>query len=272
MKEAYTESQPSLHYCVSGTSGPRLLMIMGYGMRGIVWRPQIDGLKSDHRVLTYDHPGTGQSDFAETWPTIRDLSRHPLRLLDELDWDDAHLVGVSMGGMIAQELVLRAPKRFRSLTLIATHAGGLKTFLPSRKGLGLFIRGNLQGGQARIKALQQLLYTPEFLSRADGGDLERRMQDVLGVPAPRTTLLGHLHAVARHRTRSRLSSIAVPTLIVRPGRDLLVDPSNSDLLHAQIPNARLLSFDEAGHGLTYEKADALNKALRDHVTRCNEPA
>ena len=245
------------------------MLIMGYGMRGVVWRPQIDNLKTDHRVLTYDHPGLGQSDKAEAWPTIRHLSQHPLRILDELAWDDAHLVGVSMGGMIAQELVLRAPKRISSLTLIATHAGGLKTMLPSLKGLRLFVRGNLQTGQGRIRTLQELLYTPEFLARVDGADLDRRMVDVLGEPAPRATLLGHLHAVMRHRTRSRLRSIAVPTLVVRPGRDLLVDPSNSDLLHASIPDARLLRFDRSGHGLTFEEADALNQAFRDHVARHN---
>ena len=267
MNDVYTESRPRLSYRVSGTSGPRLLLIMGYGMRGIVWRAQIDGLEADHQVLTYDHPGLGQSDSAEARPTMRHLGRHPLRILDELGWEDVHLVGVSMGGMIAQELALYAPNRFRSLTLIATHAGGLRTFLPSLKGLRLFVRGNLQDGKGRVKTLQELLYTPEFLAKVDGAEIERRMRDTLGDRAPRATLLGHLHAVARHRAKSRLRSITLPTLIVRPGRDLLVRPSNSDYLHAQIPGSRLLRFDEAGHGVTFQEADALNEALRDHVAR-----
>lgn len=242
-------------------------MIMGFGMRGIVWRAQIDGLQSDHRVLTYDHPGLGKSDSAESWPTMRHFGRHALRVLDELGWDEAHLVGVSMGGMIAQELVLSVPSRFRSLTLIATHPGGLRTFLPSVKGLRLFARGNLQGGRGRVKTLQELLYTPEFLATVDKADLKRRMRDTLGERSPGATRLGQLQAVARHRAKSRLCSIAVPTLIVRPGRDLLVRPSNSDFLHEHISGSRLLRFDDAGHGVIFQEADALNEALREHVAR-----
>ena len=265
--DTHTESHPRLCYSVSGSAGPRLLLIMGYGMRGLVWREQIEGLKTDHQVLTYDHPGLGRSAPAEARPTMRTMGRHALRILDELGWDETHLVGVSMGGMISQELVLRAPSRFRSLTLIATHAGGLTTFLPSVKGLSLFVRGNLQNGRARVETLQKLLYTPDFVARVDRVDLARRMRDALGDRAPRDTLLGHLHAVARHRTRSRLSAITTPTLVVRPGRDILVRPSNCDLLHRHIPGSRLVRFDDAGHGVTFQEADALNEAIRDHVSR-----
>jgi pimeloyl-ACP methyl ester carboxylesterase len=80
-------------------------------------------------------------------------------------------------------------------------------------------------------------------------------------------VLGQLHAVWRHSTESRLWQIETPTLLVRPGKDILIRPTQTDRLAQRIPNAQVLRFDDAGHGVTFQKAAELNAALRDHFVR-----
>ncbi len=259
-----TESSPRLAFEVEGGAGPRVLLIMGLGMRGALWRPQIEALSPEHRVATYDHLGLGGSEPPARRPTIRGMARDALRVLDALGWQAAHVVGVSMGGMIAQEVVLRAPARVRSLTLIATHAGGFRAALPPLPGIVRFVQANTTGPEGRIRALAQLLYTPEFLA-ARGARLDARLAQMVGARAPAAVVLGHLEAVARHRALQRLGQISAPTLVVRPGRDILIRAHNSDVLARRIRGARLLRLDDAGHGLTFEKARELNDAIAAHV-------
>jgi pimeloyl-ACP methyl ester carboxylesterase len=84
-------------------------------------------------------------------------------------------------------------------------------------------------------------------------------------------VLGQLYAVNRHSTESRLHQIETPTLLVRPGLDILIRPTQTDRLAARIPNPEVLRFDDAGHGVTFQKAAKLNAALREHVARCEPP-
>ena len=101
-----------------------------------------------------------------------------------------------------------------------------------------------------------------------GSELRDHLQVRLGHPPKLRTVLGQLYAVMRHSTESRLSRIEPPTLLVRPGMDILIRPTQTDRLAARIPNARVLRFEDAGHGVTFQKAAELNRALRDHVRRC----
>ncbi len=187
-----------------------------------------------------------------------------VRVMDDLDWDRAHVVGVSMGGMIAQELALRSQDRLRTLTLVATHGGAPIASMPTPKGMWLFFKGLFGGKKARMKSLPRLLYTDEFI-RSMGSELDRHLDVRLGRPPKLRTVLGQLHAVMRHSTESRLSEIEASTLLVRPGKDILVRPSQTDRLAARIPGSRVLRFDDAGHGVTFQKARELNAALRDHI-------
>jgi 3-oxoadipate enol-lactonase len=264
-----TDTHPRLAYRTEGgaaASAPPILFIMGLGMAGAAWRPQVEGLRDAHRVAVYDHLGLGESDPAPPSPTMLTMAKDAIRVLDALGWSDAHVIGVSMGGMITQELALLAPARVRSLTLVATHAGGVLASLPSVEGMLRFTQANVGPPAQRLEALKRLLYTPEFLASTDMAALDRRLADsAAGGRVSPETLRGHLHAVRTHRTESRLGRIRAPTLVVRPGRDLLVSPRNSDLLARLIPGARLSRFDDAGHGVTFQCAPALNRVLAAHV-------
>ena len=263
-----TSTTPRLRYWTAGQGRAPVLLIMGFGMQGRVWRPQIQDLGRDHRLAFYDHRGVGESErgAAARW-TMADMAADALRVLDALGWESAHVVGVSMGGMIAQHLALRAEPRVRSLTLIATHEGGLLEALPTPRGMKLFVDSFLARGRGeKVAALRELLYPPEFLATVDETALAERMRDQVGRPAPRPVLLAQLEAVWRHRAGPRLVGLEVPALIVKPARDLLVRPTCSDSLHARMPHARLLELPDAGHGATFQSARTLNAAIRRLVS------
>lgn len=266
MKPILTRSSPSLAYQTFGTHGPPALFIMGFGMPGAVWGPQVEDLQDDFRCCHYDHLGVGESDRGPFLRTVPSMAEDAVRILDDLGWEQSHVVGVSMGGMIAQELALRFQDRCRTLTLVATHGGAPVASLPTPRGLWLFLKGLFGGAKARRKSLPRLLYPDDFI-RSMGGELERHLDVRLGRPPKLRTVLGQLYAVNRHATESRLHQIEMPTLLVRPGRDILIRPTQTDRLAARIPNAEVLRFDDAGHGVTFQKATALNAALRAHFAK-----
>jgi 3-oxoadipate enol-lactonase len=243
---------------------------MGFGMPGAVWGPQVEDLQRDHRCCHYDHLGVGDSDRGPFLRTIPAMADDAVRIMDDLAWDRAHVVGVSMGGMIAQEIALRSQDRLRSLTLVATHGGAPVASMPTAKGLWLFLKGLFGGRTARLKSLPRLLYPDAFI-QSMGSELRDHLDVRLGRPPKLRTVLGQLHGVMRHSTESRLSQIETPTLLVRPGMDILIRPTQTDRLAARIPNAEVLRFDDAGHGVTFQKAAELNRALRAHVQR-HEPS
>jgi pimeloyl-ACP methyl ester carboxylesterase len=249
-----------------------VLFIMGFGMSGAVWGPQVDALQSDHRCCHYDHLGVGESDRGPFLRTVPGMADDAVRILDDLAWDRAHVVGVSMGGMIAQELALRSADRCHSLTLVATHGGAPVASLPTLQGMGLFLKGLFGGRKVRMRSLPRLLYPPEFLESIGEEVLGAHLRVRLDRPPALRTVLGQLYAVWRHSTESRLSQISLPTLLVRPGRDILIRPSQTDRLAERIPGARVLRFEDAGHGVTFQKAAELNAALREHFARRALPA
>ena len=161
-----------------------------------------------------------------------------VRILDDLSWDRAHIVGVSMGGMIAQELALRSADRCRSLTLIATHGGGSVGSLPTLRGMRLFLQGLFGGPKKRMHSLPRLLYPDEFLESIGPKAIRSHLDVRLGHPPALRTVLGQLYAVWRHSTESRLSQIVLPTLLVRPRQRYLDSPvpdGPAGPAHCQLP-------------------------------------
>ncbi len=262
-----TDGAPRIAFWRHGERGPRVLLIMGLGMRGLAWRPQVEGLAPTHRLLTFDNRGIGESDDGPRGLSMALMADDARRVLDAAGWDDAHVVGVSMGGMIAQELAIRAPARVRSLSLIATHAGGPITWRPPLTGLRGFLEVNLLPPEQRFAALAYLLYPADFLRVVDRAQIVQRMRDQLGGRASATARRRQLAAVMRHDTRARLASVTAPGLVICAGRDALVRPAACRALGRQLPGARLVELDQAGHGVTFQCARVVNGHLARHIAR-----
>ncbi len=242
-----------------------MLLIMGYGMRGNVWKPQIDELSKHCQVLFFDNRGIGESEAIGESISMLEMAKDALRILDQVMWnEDVHLVGVSMGGMVAQELALHAPDRLASLSLIATHAGGKTAVLPAPRGLMRAVSMSFFPARKRTDTLVKLLYPKSYLASCDKDKLYERMRLQTGMPAPKHTMQRQLAAIRAHDTRKRLANLRVPTLVVKPEKDILVRPSHSDVLHRRIPGASIMRLPDAGHGLIFQNAKELNKRLLEH--------
>jgi len=255
-----------LAYDLHGDSDDRTpaLMIMGFGLPGRVWRYIVPELASERRVITFDNRGAGHTDAPPGPYRMAQMATDTVRLLDHLGIDKVHLVGVSMGGMIAQELALGHRARITTLSLLATHPGGVANRLPRAVGLWHFLSANLARTRpGRLQAVSRLLFPKAF--RAQVGDewLLRVLGEDFEPPPSKVGRRGQLAAVLAHDTRSRLGQLAgLPTLIIKPERDLLIQPRCSELLHRSIPGSTIVRFADAGHGLIRQKGPEIGAALR----------
>ncbi len=256
----------SLAYGTRGDGGSPVLLIMGFSMPGRAWVHQVDDLARAHRVAWYDHRGAGATRAAAGPYTMDLLAADAARLLDHLGWERAHVIGVSMGGMVAQRLALDHRQRLLSLSLLATHPGGVRARLPRAAGVARFIGAQRGPTRKRVRALQRLLFPDAFLESCDRRWLGAVLKADFGKPVALRHRLSQLCAVSLHDTRASLHRLAgLPTLVVKPGLDVLVRPDQSDRLARLIPGARLECFAEAGHGLIRQCPERLNPMLLEHM-------
>jgi pimeloyl-ACP methyl ester carboxylesterase len=270
------------HAAATGTpTGLPVLLIMGFMMPGRAWRLVLPHL-GPRDLCTFDNRGAGDSEAPAGPYTMAMMAGDARGLLDHLGWQRAHVVGVSMGGMVAQHLALAAPERLASLTLIATHAGGPLHLLPPAAGLRPFVEANLLAAlgrsvsrlspglrgplaRARYAALARLLFSDDYLRSNDLEAVTALLRHDFEPPAPEAGRKGQLAAVLRHRTADRLQALAgLPTLVIKAPEDRLIDPRHSDALAAAIPGARLVSLDGAGHGLIRQIPERLGGLLAGH--------
>jgi 3-oxoadipate enol-lactonase len=245
-------------------SRPPALLVMGYGLPGRVWRFIIPELVGERRVITFDNRGAGGTDAPPGPYRMGQMADDSMHLLDHLGIEHAHVIGVSMGGMVSQEIALRHRDRLKSLTLIATHPGGRGTRLPRARGIWNFLAANLaKKRDTRLLALSRLLFPKDFRDQIGEEWLIRVLAEDLSKLPSKEGRRGQLSAIFHHDTRKRLPRLAdLPTLIVKPEQDILIRPRGSELLHRSIPNSRILRFTDAGHGLIRQKAPELGAAMR----------
>jgi 3-oxoadipate enol-lactonase len=256
-----------VYYDTAGERGSPVLLVMGFGVPGRMWLHQIQALSPNHRVAWFDNAGAGGATSRRRRRPLhmRDLARHAVAVLDALGWEDAHVVGVSMGGMIAQHLALEHRARIRSLSLVVTHAGGVRNAIPPPRSLWMFGRGFLGPRAGRARVIERLIFPDEYLATVDVAPLRAALRDQVVNAAPARDRLLQIAAILTHRTAHRLPGLAgTPTLVVKASRDRLVRPASCHHLHTLIPGSRLVELPDAGHAVLHQCADRLNRELLDH--------
>jgi len=239
-----------IHYNEAGEGEP-LLLIMGYGMPGNAWLGSLPFL-SGFRSIYYDNRGTGLSDKPAGPYTIVQMADDAAGLLDHLGIARARVYGVSMGGMIAQELALRHPTKVRSMVLGCTLCGGEHSTMADPKIIETLVDvvKNMGNGDsaAWIDRQLPLLFPPEWIAANPAiRDIFLLMAPMLPPTAPETadrTMAGLLGWTSYER----LPQITAPTLILHGDRDVLIPVENAYLLAKRIPGARLHIVPGAGHG------------------------
>jgi pimeloyl-ACP methyl ester carboxylesterase len=254
-----------MYYVEAGTGSP-LLLIMGFGGDHTAWAFQMATLAGRHRVIAFDNRGVGQTDSPDHPYTTRMMAADSLGLMDALGIDRAHVIGVSMGGMIAQELALKSPDRVRSLHLGCTFARP-DPYMLALNAAWRDMRIGL-GREATLRTLGLWLFAPS--TYAERPELvEALLQNALTNPHPQsvTGFLRQGEAVAAHDTCDRLSAIRCPTLVSVAEDDILVPPRFSREIAVRIRGAELRVIPTAGHGYFLEQPDAFNALSLDFIAR-----
>jgi pimeloyl-ACP methyl ester carboxylesterase len=241
--------------------GPAVLLIMGLGLPGAAWWRTVPVLARACRVLTFDNRGSGRSQDPTGPLTIAAMAADAVAVLDAADIAHAHIYGISMGGMIAQELALRYPDRVGGLVLGATSPGGAAATPPDAATVAFLARRAALGDEEGRWASVPYVYsarTRRVGGQRIGEDFARRRE----YPFSLGGYMAQLAAAAAHDAFSRLSEIRAPTLVVHGAEDRMVPPKNGRTLAAAIPDAELLLVNDAAHLYTTDEPAADEAVLR----------
>jgi 3-oxoadipate enol-lactonase len=242
-------------YYESAGSGPPVLLISGQGMTLASWWRTVAELSGSFRVLTFDNRDIGRSSRT-AWPyVVAQMAEDATAVLDAAGVERAHVYGLSLGGMVAQELALRRPERVMALVLGSTTAGGPEAMLADPQPLTFFVRaGAMAPEEAEWAAVP---YNYSLRTRREHGD--RIAEDIARRVDHGTDTLAYLHqvaAAATHNAVGRLGSIRAPTLVVQGEEDIVMPPPNGQLLAQAIPGAELKTWPNAGHLYTTDEPEA----------------
>jgi len=252
-----------LDYERSG-EGPPLLAIMGMSGTYLHWgEPFLSQLRESFEVIVYDHRGVGSSTRLEGQITIAELAEDAAGLIRALELDSVHVLGISMGGMVAQELALGNPQLVRTLTLGCTYCGGPGSSYGSAVRERLFEAMSSGDRTTALRAAFEINLSP---AAAADPELWERFQ---GISAERavavSVILAQLAACAQHDTHERLPGIEAPTLVIHGTADELIPVENGRLIASLIPGARLEIFDGVGHLFFWERPEASAELVRSHA-------
>ena len=249
-----------IHWESYGEKGP-LLLISGVSGGTWTWEENIEAWSPHFRGIVFDNIGAGQSSKPNRPYTIEEMADHAARVLDAAGVKQAGVLGLSMGGMIAQELVLRHPNRVHRLALGCTHCGGSNRIPPHPNVIQRFADNKDLSPEEIIDKNLELLVTPQFLRSGSAALLRYKERQLKAPFQPDYALKRQLDAIAGFDACERIGSIQVPTLILTAELDMLVPPENGGLLSRHIPNAVEKSFANAGHLIYLECAQDFNETI-----------
>jgi 3-oxoadipate enol-lactonase len=238
-----------IHYRVYGEGEP-LLLIMGLGANADWWYPSfLELLAKQFQVAAFDNRGAGRTTRAQGPYSIPLMVEDTVGLMDHLGWQSAHVLGASMGGMIAQELTLEHPERVRKLILMVTNCGGQEQVLATPETLGLlsFPREGLSDEEI-ARAILPLLFPRKWMDE-NPELVEETVRINTIAPISNECFMAQLNAIITWSDHARLSGLPHPTLMITGSEDMLIPPENSKILEEAIPDSCLVEFEEGGHGL-----------------------
>ncbi len=253
----------SLYYEVHGSGYP-LILIRGLASNADHWYCQVPAFSSHYSVVVFDNRGIGRSDIPDSPFTISTMAEDTVDLMDFLGFRMAHILGISMGGMIAQEIALKHGQRVNGLILSCTHCGGKHAVQPDpaviRNLSGSLFGGTEEAVQKGLRCLfseSSIQQKPSVIQRY--GEVSKRF------PPAGQVLIHQLQAIQGHDTWADLANIQNPTLVLAGKEDVLVPPENSKILAERIPEARLHLIEGGGHQFLIEQPDAFNSAVLEFL-------
>jgi 3-oxoadipate enol-lactonase len=250
-----------INYQLSGKKGaPVAALSHSLASSLAMWNPQMDALNPHFQVLRYDLRGHGNSDVTPGPYTLELLAKDVIRLLDTLNIDRVHFVGLSIGGMIGQSLALNYANRLRSLVLCDTASVMPAEAQPIWQER--INKARSKGMEAQVDETMERWFTPSFLKQGSP------MLKIIREQILATSIEGYIgcaEAIRKLNYLSRLSGINMPTLIMVGEEDLGTPVSASEAIHGRISNSKLVILPFARHLSNVEQTDAFNAALLEFL-------
>ena len=244
----------NINYKVEGEGEP-LVMIAGFSASRSILLPQISFFKKHYRVISFDNRGAGKSDKPFGPYSTKMMADDTVSLMDFLGIEKAHIMGVSMGGMIAQELAINHPQRVIKLMLACTYACQDETSGDTPEQAEFSQLNPEKMASAMIgMAFNKPLYRFTF------GLLARIVSRFMGAPA-RVGGAGQGEACRKHNTLERLPLIKAPTLVIAGTKDRLIKPISSDMIAGKIPNVKLVKVEGGSHSFFMEMKNEFNREV-----------
>jgi 3-oxoadipate enol-lactonase len=242
-----------------------LLLVNGLGSDRSEWLAQVPAFAAHFRVIAFDNRGSGESDTPPGPYATAGMADDAVALLSFLGVERAHVLGVSLGGMIAQEVALRHPGCVERLVLACTAPGGEVSERPTPEALAAFVRTPEGDREADLRRTIPYLYSVRF-RREHPGEIESFIARRLSAPSSPEGYAAQLAAAVGHSAGDRLRGIRAPTLVIAGTADRLVPPVNSSRIAERIPGAKLVLLPGAPHRLFAENAEAFNREVVEFLT------
>ncbi len=251
-----------IYYEIHGDGDP-LVLIMGLRRNVEWWYYQLPELSRHFRVLAFDNRGAGRSDKPEMDYSTRLFADDTAELMESLGFVNGHILGISMGGYIAQELAINHPSLVRSLVLGCTSPGGAQAVLMSPERLTKFTTNTGLSPEQILRKDMDIYFSEGFINR-NPEKIEEFIRVSLRYYQPAEAFFRQFAACVNHDTGDRLQFIKAPTLILTGDDDPLVPPENSRILQRLIPGSRLELFPGARHCFFMEKSDEFNQKVIEY--------
>lgn len=254
-----------IYYAVRGEGFP-LVMINGLGGNSDDWDPRlVEELSKQFKLVMFDNRGAGRTDISDREYTVRLFADDTAGLMEALGVSKAHVLGLSMGGMVAQELVLNYAEKVSKLVLCSTHSGGLNVVQPSQEMIEKLAAGvSIVSKDEWRRLFLPLMFTSDFIGK-NPDFVEIVVQRFFRHPISREAYTRQLIAIQDFNVHDRLRRIEVPTLILHGRKDVLIPPENGSILANAIPKAKLVYFEKSAHVLAEEMREVLS-LLTDFLT------
>ncbi len=256
-----------IYYEIHGPpDAPPLVLIGGWASYRWIWFRQIPAFKEKYRCVVFDNRGAGRSSKPDYPYTMEMFADDTVGLMDSLKIENAHILGISMGGLIAQQIAISYPEKIRSLILVSTHFGGPNSIPMDDKTMALLIAlptETISKEQARDMRYRAT-FSPQFLQE-NRSVMEQIDEWAERHPAPLYAQVHQSSAVGGFNAESEVKQISAPTLIIHGDSDRAVPTRNSELLADSISNSKLVLIEGGSHFSIIEKYEVFNNAVINFI-------
>lgn len=237
-----------MYYEIHGEGFPFVLIIGASADVNWWGKSFIERLSKEFKVIIFDNRGAGRTDKPDIPYTIKMMADDTIGLLNKLNIERAHILGISLGGMIAQEIAIDYPNLVEKLVLCSTSAGGSK-YIPPSKEIFELLTGNIDfSPEEIIERTIPLLHTEEYIK--NNPDIINESKKSMGsYQMPVHAFKRQTSAALSHSVGRKLKKLTIPTLILHGKKDRLVPFKNAEILADLIPNAKLVLFEHSAHAL-----------------------